>query len=169
MVDLDTAQREARAREVRHEVVAQLTVGAHRTFRILFAIQWAVALLIAWKHSLPGESRVVITLILGGMLCVPALLFAHAAPLAGWVRHFVAISQIGWSMLFLWLLEGRLEAQFHVFVSLAILAFYRDSWVLLTATLAALAYPGARILLLPDSFDARYVGVVAHSSIRACG
>jgi signal transduction histidine kinase len=151
VVELDIALREARAREVRHEVVAQLTVGAHRTFRILFAIQWAIALLIAWRHSLPGEARFSITLILGGMLCIPALLFAHAAPLTAWVRHFVAISQIGWSMLFLWLLEGRLEAQFHVFVSLAILAFYRDSLVLLTATLAALAYPAARMLLLPDS------------------
>ena len=26
----------------------------------------------------------------------------------------------------MWLLEGRAEAQFHVFVSLAFLAFYRD-------------------------------------------
>ena len=43
MVEVDPAQREARAREVRHEVVAQLTVGAHRTFRILFAVLLAMA------------------------------------------------------------------------------------------------------------------------------
>jgi PAS domain S-box-containing protein len=152
VVELDSTQREARAREVRHEVVAQLTVGAHRTFRILFVLQWGVALLLAWQHSLPGDSRFIITAILGGMLCVPPLLFAHAAPLAAWVRHFVAICQIGWSMLFLWLLEGRLEAQFHVFVSLAILAFYRDWAVLLTATLMALACAAARMLLLPGAF-----------------
>ena len=150
MVELDPAQREARAREVRHEVVAQLTEGAHRTFRILFAAQWAIALLVAWKHAQPGDSRFAITLILGGMLCVPAFLFIHAAPLAAWVRHFVAISQIGWSMLFIWLFGGRLDAQFHVFVSLAFLAFYRDWPVLLTATLAALAYPAMRIVTLPD-------------------
>ena len=150
MVELDPAQREARAREVRHEVVAQLTEGAHRTFRILFAAQWAIALLVAWKHAQPGDSRFAITLILGGMLCVPAFLFIHAAPLATWVRHFVAISQIGWSMLFIWLFGGRLDAQFHVFVSLAFLAFYRDWPVLLTATLAALAYPAARIVMLPE-------------------
>jgi PAS domain S-box-containing protein len=158
VVELDSTQREARAREVRHEVVAQLTVGAHRTFRILFVFQWLVALVIAWQHSLPGESRFALTLILGGMLCVPALLFANAAPLAAWVRHFVALSQIGWSMLFLWLLDGRLEAQFHVYVSLAILAFYRDWTVLLTATLAAFIYPAARVLLLPDSLQ---VGALA--------
>ena len=46
---------------------------------------------------------------------------------------------MAWSMLFMWLLEGRSEAQFHVFVSLAFLAFYRDWSVLFTATLAAIA------------------------------
>jgi PAS domain S-box-containing protein len=152
VIELDTAQREARAREVRHDVVAQLTVGTHRTFRILFAVQWPVALALAWKTALPDESRILFTLILGGMLCVPAMLFARAAPLAWWVRHFMGLSQIGWSMLFMWLLEGRPEAQFHMFVSLAFLAFYRDWRVLATATLAAICYPVVRIAMLPDSY-----------------
>jgi signal transduction histidine kinase len=154
VVELDPALREARAREVRHEVVAQLTVGAHRTFRILFAAQWVIALLLAWQHSAPGASRFTFALILGGMLCVPAYFFIHAAPLAAWVRHFVALCQIGWSALFAWLLDGRLEAQFHVFVSLALLAFYRDWTVLFTATLAALASPALHVLSLPDSYQA---------------
>jgi signal transduction histidine kinase len=153
VVELDPTLREARAREVRHEVVAQLTVGAHRTFRILFAAQWAIALLVAWKNGTGADSRLLFTLILGGMLCVPAFLFIHAAPLAGWVRHFVAICQMSWSMLFVWLFDGRLEAQFHVFVSLAFLAFYRDWPVLLTATVAALVYPAVHILSLPESFQ----------------
>jgi signal transduction histidine kinase len=152
VIDLESTQRAARAREVRHEVVAQLTVGTHRSFLILFAVQWPVALALAWKSTLPGESLILFTLILGGMLCLPALLFARAAPLAWWVRHFMALCQIGWSMLFMWLLEGRSEAQFHVFVSLAFLAFYRDWRVLASATLAAITYPIVRINLLPDSY-----------------
>jgi signal transduction histidine kinase len=151
-MELDSAQREARARELRHEVVAQLTVGTHRTFRILFAVQWPVAMFLAWKSALPGEARFLFVLVLGGMLSVPALLFARAAPLAWWVRHFIALCQIGWSLVFMWLLEGRSEAQFHTFVSLAFLAFYRDWRVMLTATLAAAAYPVVRIVLLPDSY-----------------
>jgi signal transduction histidine kinase len=151
-MELDSAQREARARELRHEVVAQLTVGTHRTFRILFAVQWPVAMFLAWKSALPGEARFLFVLVLGGMLSVPALLFARAAPLAWWVRHFIALCQIGWSLVFMWLLEGRSEAQFHTFVSLAFLAFYRDWRVMLTATLAAVAYPVVRIVLLPDSY-----------------
>ena len=152
MIEVDSAQREARAREVRHDVVAQLTVGTHRTFRVLFAVQWPVALILAWNTSPPGEARFLFTLILGGMLSVPAILFARAAPLAWWSRHFMGLSQICWSMLFMWLLEGRSEAQFHMFVSLAFLAFYRDWRVLATATLAAIAYPIVRIALLPDTY-----------------
>ena len=152
MVDLDSTQREARAREVRHEVVARLIVGAHRVFRIVFIAQWAVALCLAWVDAVPGESRVPFTLILGGVLSVPALLFVHAAPQSAWVRHFVALCQIGWSTVFLWLLEGRPEAQFHVFLSLVFIAFYREWPVLFTATLAALAYPVVRLMLLPESY-----------------
>ncbi len=110
------------------------------------------ALALAWNSALPGESRILFTLILGGTLCLPAMLFARAAPHAWWVRHFMALCQIGWSMLFMWLLEGRSEAQFHMFVSLVFLAFYRDWRVLVTATLAAIAYPMLRIAMLPDSY-----------------
>jgi signal transduction histidine kinase len=151
-MEVDTAQREARTREVRHDVVATLTVGAHRTFRMVFAVQWAVAMLLAWKSSMPGDPRILFTMILCGMLSVPALLFARAAPQAFWVRHFMAACQIGWSILFMWLLEGHPEAQFHVFVSLAFLAFYRDWRVLVTATLIAIAHPIVRLALVPDVY-----------------
>jgi signal transduction histidine kinase len=149
---VDSASREARAREVRHAVVAQITVDAHRLFRILFTAQWLVAVVLAWQTALPGDSRVLITFTLGGMLCVPGGLFTLAAPQSLWVRHWIAVTQLTWSMLFMWLLEGRSEAQFHVFTSLAFLAFYRDWTVMLTATLAAIAWPAVRVALLPDSY-----------------
>ena len=152
MIEVDSAQREARAREMRHEVVAQITVGTHRAFRILFAVQWPVALALAWNSALPGDGRFLFTLILGGTLCLPATLFASAAPHAWWVRHFMALCQIGWSMLYMWLLEGHTEAQYHMFLSLVFLAFYRDWRLLVTATCAAIAYPILRIAMLPDSF-----------------
>jgi len=152
VIEVDSAQCEARAREVRHDVVATLTLGTHRTFRIVFAVQWAVALVLAWQSSQPDEPRIVFTLILGAMLSLPASLFAMAAPQTFWVRHFIAASQIGWSILFMWLLEGQPEAQLHVFVSLAFLAFYRDWRVLTTAALIAIAHPIVRLALVPDSF-----------------
>jgi signal transduction histidine kinase len=133
-------------------VVAQITLDTHRLFRILFAVQWVVAVVIAWNTAMPGDSRVLITLTLGGMLCVPAGLFTLAAPQALWVRHWIALTQMSWSVLFMWLLEGRTEAQFHVFTSLALLAFYRDWTMLLTSTLAAVAWPMVRVALLPASY-----------------
>jgi signal transduction histidine kinase len=127
-------------------------LSTHRTFAVLFAVQWPAAMLLAWNSALPGESRLGFTFILGGMLCVPAMLFARAAPTAWWVRHFMGLSQVGWSVLYMWLLEGRSEAQFHLFVSLAFIAFYRDWAVMLSAAAAAIAYPVVRIALLPESF-----------------
>ena len=152
MNEEETALREARAREVRHAVVTALTLSTHRTFAVLFAVQWPAAMLLAWNSSLPGQSRLWFTLVVGCMLSVPAMLFARAAPTAWWVRHFMALSQVGWSLLYMWLLEGRSEAQFHLFVSLAFIAFYRDWAVMLTASFAAIIYPAVRIALLPESF-----------------
>jgi len=152
VIEVDSAQREARAREVRHDIVATLTQGTHRTFRGVFAAQCAIAVALAWKSSLPDEPRILFTLIVGAMLSVPALLFARAAPQAAWVRHFMAACQIGWSILFMWLLEGQPEAQLHVFVSLAFLAFYRDWRVIVTAALIAIAHPIVRLALVPDTF-----------------
>src|SRR5262249_26457481 len=49
-------------------------------------------------------------------------------------RHVVAIAQMLYSALFIHLSGGRVETHFHVFGSLAFLAFYRDWKVLVTAT-----------------------------------
>ena len=112
VVELDSAQREARAREVRHEVVAQLTDGhaSHfpRPVRRPVGDRSAAGV----ETRAPGDTRFAITVILGGMLCVPASLFTHAAPLASWMRHWVAISQIGWSVLYMWVFEGRRKRSF---------------------------------------------------------
>jgi signal transduction histidine kinase len=152
VIEVDTAQREARAREVRHDVVATLTLATHRIFRYVFAVQWLIAVAMAWKSSLPGESRMLFTMIVGAMLSVPALLFARAAPQAAWVRHYMAACQIGWSFVFMWLLEGQPEAQLHIFIALAFISFYRDWRSLLTAAVIALAQPIVRLALLPESY-----------------
>jgi signal transduction histidine kinase len=147
LAELDPLQREARARELRHETVAQLTLGTHRIFRALLVIQPVIALVLA---AGPDRQRVFLTLILGMTLSVPALFFMKAAPRAMWVRHFVALCQVGWSMTFLWLLHGRHEAQLHLFVSLAFLSFYRSWPVLLTAATAAALSPVIRLVVLPE-------------------
>jgi PAS domain S-box-containing protein len=49
-------------------------------------------------------------------------------------RHTIAVGQMLMSALLIHLTEGRIETHFHVFGSLAILAFYRDWRVLISAS-----------------------------------
>jgi signal transduction histidine kinase len=149
---MDTAQREARAREVRHDLVADNTLVTHRVFRVLFALQWAAAVLLAFVFATHGDTRRWVVVILATMIAVPAAFFMHAAPLNAAVRHWVALCQIAWVALALMLLDGRAEVHSHVFVSLACVALYRDVGALITAALAALAVPPLRLAFLPDDY-----------------
>ena len=66
-------------------------------------------------------------------------------------RHVVASSQMQYSALFIHLTQGRIETHFYVFGSLAILALYRDSRVLITATLVVYVDHLARGYWYPQS------------------
>ena len=67
------------------------------------------------------------------------LLLTIKYPGAATTRHVVAISQMLFSGLLIYLTGGRPETHFHVFGSLAFLAFYRDWRVLVTASLVITA------------------------------
>ena len=65
-------------------------------------------------------------------------------------RQIIAVSQMLWSAFLIHLTEGRIETHFHVFGSLAFLAFYKDWRVIATATVvvsADHALPGAYLPL----------------------
>lgn len=66
-------------------------------------------------------------------------------------RHVIAASQMLMSALFIHLTQGRIETHFHVFGGLAILAFYRDTRVLITATLVVYVDHLARGFWYPQS------------------
>jgi signal transduction histidine kinase len=66
-------------------------------------------------------------------------------------RHVVAVSQMLWSALLIHLTGGRIETHFHVFGSLAFLAFYRDWKVLIPATLVVVGDHFLRGLYWPES------------------
>src|SRR5258706_13125007 len=65
--------------------------------------------------------------------------------------HVIAIGQMLTSALLIHLTGGRIETHFHVFGSLAFLAFYRDWKVLLTATVVVAADHWARGGFWPQS------------------
>lgn len=66
-------------------------------------------------------------------------------------RHVISAFQILFSSLFIHLSGGRIETHFHIFVSLALLVFYRDWRVLVTATVITTIDHLIRGVLWPQS------------------
>ncbi|MEK2689137.1 hybrid sensor histidine kinase/response regulator [Bdellovibrio sp. GT3] len=78
-------------------------------------------------------------LILGGLLTFLPCSFVILRPGEVITRHVIAVTQMMMSALLIHLTGGRVETHFHIFGSLAFLAFYRDWKVIMTAaTVAAL-------------------------------
>ncbi len=106
----------------------------------LFAI--AVALVFseqAWQGRVRmAHEHVASAVLLGGVLTAFSLTLVWVRPGAVLTRHGVAVAQLLWSALLIHLTGGRIATHFHVFGSLAFLAFYRDWPVLLTGSAVAL-------------------------------
>ena len=142
--------------------VDQIDDNYRRTSRVfagLMLVQWLAAIVVASVLSPYGFSgkaqslhpHVYVAVILGAAISgVPALL-AIRRPTWVVTRHAVAVGQMLWSALFIHLSGGRIETHFHVFGSLAFLAFYRDWKVLVTATVVVATDHLARGILWPES------------------
>jgi len=71
----------------------------------------------------------------GGFITSFPLLLVWRQPGGVLTRHVVAVAQVTFSALLIHLTGGRIETHFHIFGSLAFLAFYRDWRVLVSATI----------------------------------
>ena len=74
-------------------------------------------------------------ILLGGLITLFPAFLAHRHPGKPETRYLVGVSQMLIGALLIHLTGGRIETHFHVFGSLAFLAFYRDWKVLVPATL----------------------------------
>jgi len=114
-----------------------------RLFGWLMICQWiaavAAAFLISprtWRGTLSEiHVHVFAALFLGGTITVLPVFLALTQPGKPLTRHTVAVGQMLMSALLIHLTGGRIETHFHVFGSLAFLAFYRDWRVLIPATI----------------------------------
>jgi signal transduction histidine kinase len=112
-----------------------------RMFAWLLAAEYlagiAAALIISPRAWAGAESQIHIhvwsAVILGGLIVSLPILLALRWPGERLTRHVIAIGQMLISALYIHLTGGRIETHFHVFGSLAFLAFYRDWYVLVTA------------------------------------
>jgi signal transduction histidine kinase len=145
--------------EIFAEMQARTYRSTNRTFVWLFIIQWVAAIALAafsspWTWT--GSSRsihphVYLAVLLGGVLCSLPWLLIYVRPTWWLTRHVVALVQMMWSALLITLMGGRIETHFHIFGSLAFLAFYRDWRIVVTATCTVLADHLVRGLFWPDS------------------
>jgi two-component system, sensor histidine kinase and response regulator len=141
-----------------------------RLFAVLMLLQWVTAIAIAFIVSprtwIGDESRVHAhiwaAVLLGGVLSGLPILFSQMMPGATLTRHVIAVAQMLWSALLIHLTGGRIETHFHVFGSLAFLAFYKDWHVLVTATIVVAADHFVRGVWWPLSV----FGVVTESYYR---
>ena len=149
----------ARAEELHRDQTAKRHVMVSRMFAVLLVIQYVACIGAAFAvspYAWAGKERVlhmhVWVAILGGagITLLPVLL-AIVRPAAPLTRHVIAASQMLSSALLIHLTGGRIETHFHVFGSLAFLAFYLDWKVIVTATVVVAGDHFARGIFWPES------------------
>jgi two-component system, sensor histidine kinase and response regulator len=130
-----------------------------RLFAALMMAQWVagigMALWLSPRTWIGGTSQVHLhvwlAILLGGAITALPVFLAIARPAQTFTRHIVAAGQMLMSALLIHLSGGRIETHFHIFGSLAFLAYYRDWRVLIPATLVVAADHAARGNFFPQS------------------
>jgi two-component system, NtrC family, sensor histidine kinase HydH len=134
-------------------------VDTDRLFARLLLAQWLFSILIAAvisPYGWAGKTKVVhlhvwIAIFLGGAIASLPIALALKRPGHVLTRHVIACAQMLYSALLIHLTGGRIETHFHVFGSLALLAFYLDWPVLITASITVVIDHFVRGLIWPES------------------
>ena len=142
-----------------------------RVFAILMAVQWLFGIVAAVFISPPHVVRragshvhphVWAAIFLGGAISELPIFLALVKPGHVITRYVISVTQMLWSALLIHLTGGRIETHFHVFGSLAFLAFYREWGVLVPATIVVAGDHFLRGIYFPQSV----YGVITPSSWR---
>ena len=140
--DGDIGQLEARSVVLYGAMRRQVFLQTDHLFAGLLLLEWIVAIAVslivsplAWSGEWARTHvHVWAALLLGGSIISLPVYLAIFEPARTITRHVIAISQMLMGALLIHLSGGRMEAHFHIFGSLAILAFYNDWLVLVTAS-----------------------------------
>jgi PAS domain S-box-containing protein len=150
---------ETRILSVLSEQINRVNRSRDRFFLYVVSFQWLFALGLALfysPHSWAGAQKsthvhVWYAIVLGAALNLPVYLLVWRRPGSALTRHVIAAVQMLWSALLIHLTGGRIETHFHVFGSLAFIAFYRDWRLLVTATVVVAGDHLLRGLVWPQS------------------
>ncbi|HLJ45426.1 MAG TPA: response regulator [Bryobacteraceae bacterium] len=149
----------SRTRELVEEHKNTTYKRTSRLFAILMSVQWVAGIAAAlWisPRTWSGDTsqihlHVWMAIVLGGIITSLPVFLTLTQPCSALTRHTVAVSQMLMSALLIHLTGGRIETHFHVFGSLAFLAYYRDWRVLVSATLIVAGDHAIRGIYFPQS------------------
>jgi PAS domain S-box-containing protein len=161
---------ERRACQLFTEAQLEIHRRTDRLFAGLMAFQWLMGIVFAlWVSPLAWEGtasrthiHVWAAIIVGGLISLFPALLGLLRPGVPSTRYVIAVAQMLMGALLIHLTGGRIETHFHVFGSLAFLAFYRDWRVLIPATVVVAADHMVRGVFWPQSV----YGVVVASQWR---
>jgi two-component system, sensor histidine kinase and response regulator len=164
--DADTRRADELFAESQHDIHRR----TDRLFAGLMAFQWLLGIVFAlWVSPLAWEGsasrthlHVWAALVLGGVISLFPALLGLLRPGLPSTRYTIAVAQMLMGALLIHLTGGRIETHFHVFGSLAFLAFYRDWRVLIPATVVVALDHMLRGVFWPQSV----YGVVVASQWR---
>jgi len=130
-----------------------------RLFAVLMALQWVGAIVAAsviapraWDGaSSRMHEHILIAVIFGGLLAIPTITLSLMRPGERLTRNANAVAQVLFSTLLVHLTGGRIETHFHVFVSLAFIALYREWSLLIAPTLVVVVDHLLRSVFWPQS------------------
>ncbi|MGD9684554.1 MAG: hybrid sensor histidine kinase/response regulator, partial [Candidatus Obscuribacterales bacterium] len=156
---VDLALMTGRARRLYEERHRELYERTDKWFASLIVVEWlasiAVALLVsplAWSGTRSYiHPHIWFAILMGGVFILPVIYCVSFMPGKTLTRHVIAVNQMLFSALLIHLTGGRIETHFHIFGSLAFLAFYRDWRVLITASLVVLIDHLLRGIFIPQS------------------
>ncbi len=127
-----------RAEELYHQQLSATAQRVDRSFATLMLCQYAacaiIALFLSPQASAGSHLNSWVFLILGAAISIPPVTLAILRPGEVITRYTVAVGQMLMSGLLIAVTGGRIETHFHIFGSLAFLAFYRDTRVLIIAS-----------------------------------
>jgi len=135
----------------------RIRVRISRGFGVFLLVQWFAALMIAslvapisFAGGFGGLPPLMQRALLwGGLIAVPVAVLALRRSGESVTRYAVTVCQMLMSALLIDLTNGRIETHFHVFVSLAFLAFYLDFGILITACAVILMDQAVRGAFFP--------------------
>ncbi|MCB9471447.1 MAG: response regulator [Candidatus Obscuribacterales bacterium] len=137
----------------------ELCKSTDRLFTTLILLEWLAMIIVSIIVSpLAWEGRnsyihphILVAIFLGGLIVLPVVYFYITTPGKPITRHVIAFSQTLISALLIHLTGGRIETHFHIFGSLAFLAFYRDWRVFITAVTVVTLDHMIRGIFIPES------------------